>query len=194
MIVCCCHCVLCAVSVMLVRDESISYQVSHILTLLLFDEVAKFDIRSAQWVLHHSQLDHDAHKFKWSSFFFSLEAKLWFSVFHCVCFCLCVCTCLHACVCVCVCTCMHVSVCMNLHAFVFWCVHMHTSECVCTFMSVHACVCVCMCVCVCACVCVCVCVHVCAMANTVYKLCTENAMSWKNACNQNMMLNTDNYF
>ncbi|XP_070189691.1 rotatin-like isoform X1 [Littorina saxatilis] len=36
------------VSLMLVRDESVSYQVSHILTLLLFDEVAKFDISSSQ--------------------------------------------------------------------------------------------------------------------------------------------------
>ncbi|XP_076470158.1 rotatin-like isoform X2 [Babylonia areolata] len=35
-------------SVLLVRDESVSYQVSHLLTLLLFDEVAKFDVGSSQ--------------------------------------------------------------------------------------------------------------------------------------------------
>ncbi|KAK7504713.1 hypothetical protein BaRGS_00004199, partial [Batillaria attramentaria] len=32
-------------SLLMVRDENVSYQVSHILTLLLFDEVAKFDVR-----------------------------------------------------------------------------------------------------------------------------------------------------
>lgn len=36
------------VSMSLVRDENVSYQVSHILVLLLFDEVTKFDVSSTQ--------------------------------------------------------------------------------------------------------------------------------------------------